>query len=492
MKKQKVLVMGGGPAGLSVAWKAIQYGFDVELFEAGNILGGLSATLARDGYRFDLGGHRLITHNQELLDQICMVAGDQFRVRQRKTQIVFKGNFLEQPLQMGDMLTKLNPLMMARCLLDFGLAWASNTVRATPDVSFEDWVVKRFGRTLYEIFFGPYTAKVWGCAPSDVSAEWAARRISVPSLWQLVRHMLPHRKKTKAKTLIKSYYYHDEGIGRVWERMGEDIVAQGGVIHLNHRVKKIATDGDQITHITVDTPDGPRMVAGDQVVSTIPLPALATSMEPALPPPVMEAVPHLRYRGILFLFIGIHADRVMDNDALYVPEPEYIFFRLEQPKLWSAGLVPAGKTSLCVEIAASEGDDLWNAPDEALLQWTLADLKRLGLVADAGMVDTFFVERCPDVYPVSAVDTEQHRQEILTHLAPFKNLHLCGRQGLFRYLNMDEVAEMGFIVAQNIASNQQVVDVDQLAREEEYLWLPGQERPSVANSPQSVARFSSA
>ena len=51
-----------------------------------------------------------------------------------------------------------------------------------PERSFEDWVVNRFGRVLFEIFFKSYTEKVWGMPTSEISADWAAQRIKGLSL----------------------------------------------------------------------------------------------------------------------------------------------------------------------------------------------------------------------------------------------------------------------------------------------------------------------
>jgi protoporphyrinogen oxidase len=471
MDGRSIVVMGGGPAGLSAAWKAIQHHFDVRLFEASGQLGGLSLTIERDGYRFDLGGHRFITRNQELLDDLRALAGDQFRERQRLTQILFQKHFFDHPLRMGDLLTNLNPLLTARCIVDYVLARAANRLHPRPDVSFQDWVSKRFGRRLHDIFFGPYTAKVWGSEPTRISAEWAARRINVPSLWQIIRQMLPRARTPDAKTLVKGYYYHDKGIGCLWERMGEDFVAHGGTIHLNSRVCQITTRGDQVAAIVIEAPDGRREVPCDILISTIALPDLVRMLWPQPPQMVLDAAARLGYRGIVFLFLCIDAERVMDNDALYVPEPEYLFFRVEQPKLWSRDLAPPGKTSLCLEIAATRGDTIWTTPDDELFHRAMVDLKRIGLLTNEHVVESYFVERCDVVYPLSEIDTEENRRHVLSYVSRFSNLHVCGRQGLFRYLNMDEVAEMGYAVVRNIVQQQDRIDLDVIAREEEYLWL---------------------
>ena len=58
---ETTLVLGGGPAGLTAGYLLGKLGRDVLVLEAEDQVGGLAKTVERDGYRFDLGGHRFFT-----------------------------------------------------------------------------------------------------------------------------------------------------------------------------------------------------------------------------------------------------------------------------------------------------------------------------------------------------------------------------------------------------------------------------------------------
>ncbi len=63
-----VVVLGGGPAGLTAAYLLSKHGKPVVVLESTEMLGGIARTEVRDGYRFDLGGHRFFTKVKEVDD----------------------------------------------------------------------------------------------------------------------------------------------------------------------------------------------------------------------------------------------------------------------------------------------------------------------------------------------------------------------------------------------------------------------------------------
>ena len=65
---QTTLVLGGGPAGLTAGYMLAREGLETIVFEADDQVGGIAKTVERDGYRFDLGGHRFFTKAKEVDD----------------------------------------------------------------------------------------------------------------------------------------------------------------------------------------------------------------------------------------------------------------------------------------------------------------------------------------------------------------------------------------------------------------------------------------
>ena len=69
----------------------------------------------------------------------------------------YDGHFFDYPLEPLNALAGLGPLRATLIALSY-LRSRLRPIR--PEVSFEDWVVNRFGRRLYETFFKAYTEKV--------------------------------------------------------------------------------------------------------------------------------------------------------------------------------------------------------------------------------------------------------------------------------------------------------------------------------------------
>ena len=141
------------------------------MLEAEDQVGGIAKTEVRDGYRFDLGGHRFFTKSKEVDDLWHEVMKEEFLKRPRMSRIYWRGKFLDYPLNGQDVIKKLGPVELTRCLLSY--MWAAITPNGRED-NLEQWVSNRFGKRLYSHFFKGYTEKVWGVPCTEVRAEWAA------------------------------------------------------------------------------------------------------------------------------------------------------------------------------------------------------------------------------------------------------------------------------------------------------------------------------
>jgi protoporphyrinogen oxidase len=309
---------------------------------------------------------------------------------------------------------------------------------------------------------------VWGVDPASIAAEWAPRRIMVGGLTSLLRALLiaEHRRPP---TTTRQYYYPRLGAGQLYEGMARRCVDAGATFLYGHRAEAVQVDPGRIT-VRAVSGQATRDLELDALISTAPLPDLISALRPAPPREICQAAQALRYRGIIFVFVRLNRGIALGWDALYVPEPQYTFFRVEEPRLWSTGLVPPGKSSLCFEIAASPGDAAWSATDEELVATCLADFARIGFVIPAREVEGFDVARRAHVYPMHLVGTGEARERCLEWLAGLgPRLQSVGRQGAFRYLDMDESLEMGWRAAGVVNGDD---PVPQMAQENRYLWDP--------------------
>src|SRR2546421_1017674 len=230
-----VLVLGGGPAGLTAGYLLAKAGKPVVVVEAEDQVGGLAKTVVDpEGYRFDLGGHRFFTKATEVDALWHEIMGDEFLKRPRMSRIYWNGKFLDYPLNGTDVIKKLGPVELMRAGLSY--LWAAVTKRNAPEDNLEQWVSNRFGKRLYELFFKSYNEKVWGVPTTEIRAEWAAQRIKGLSFFSAAKAAFVGNKGNKVKSLITQFHYPRYGPGQMWEKMTDDIVALGGEVRTESRV----------------------------------------------------------------------------------------------------------------------------------------------------------------------------------------------------------------------------------------------------------------
>ena len=134
------------------------------------------------------------------------------------------------------------------CTLSY---FRSRLVRRGNEQTFQDWVESRFGRRLYDAFFGPYTEKVWGIPGSEIRAEWAAQRIRNFSLAKAVLAILGLRRGADT-TLIEQFHYPRLGPGQMWEEVTRRVESSGIPVRLGHRVRKIRHESGFVRRIAVE------------------------------------------------------------------------------------------------------------------------------------------------------------------------------------------------------------------------------------------------
>ncbi len=425
-----VAVLGAGPAGLTAAYRLVERGLPVVCFEADDTVGGLARTVVRDGYRFDLGGHRFFTKSAEVEALWTQLLGPELLVRPRLSRIYWRGRFIEYPLRPADALAKVGPLELARCLASYARAQLR---RKRPPQSFEDWVSARFGRRLFELFFKTYTEKVWGVGTEELRAEWAAQRIADLSLWRAARSALPGGRGEEPKSLIEEFRYPRLGPGQMWEEMARRIERGGGELRLGAPVTGIELEGERVVAVRA----GGERVAVSAAISSVPLRTVAGVADPAPPSPVGAAATGLRYRDFLTVALVIEGEPPFPDNWVYVHDPEVRVGRIQNFRAWSPWMTPDPRRS-CVglEYFCFEGDDLWALPNEELVRLAGAELTSLGLVA-ADRLAGGHVVRVPKAYPIYDTEYARRVERIRAWVDGIANLQQIGRNGLHRYNNSD-------------------------------------------------------
>jgi protoporphyrinogen oxidase len=444
--------MGAGPAGLTAAYELSKHGVPVTVLEKDpSYVGGIARTAQHAGYRFDIGGHRFFSKNQEIEDLWTEILGDEMLTRGRLSRIYYQGRYFDYPLRATNALRNLGPLETVRCMASY--AWAKVHPYKDPR-SLRQWVTNQFGDRLFRMFFKTYTEKVWGTSTDEISADWAAQRIKGLDMWSLIKTTLLPRGRPKErgqviKTLIEEFRYPRLGPGQMWERVQKVLADGGQPVRLGRAVERIEWSDGKVTAVLA----GGEVFSGTDFVSTLPIRDLVEKLQPPAPEAVRRAAGSLNYRDFVTVALMIDRADVFPDNWIYIHEPGVQVGRLQNFKNWSPDMVPdPALTCIGLEYFCFEGDGLWESTDADLIALATRELAELGMVRPEEVLDGAVV-RMPKAYPVYDDHYQRHLDVVREwQEANLPNLHLAGRNGLHKYNNQDHSMLTALIVARNIAT----------------------------------------
>lgn len=445
------VVIGAGPAGLTAAADLAESGHSVTVLEKDpRYVGGIARTVEYKGYRFDIGGHRFFSKSAEVTGWWKRRLGDQLISVRRLSRIFYNGKFFDYPLKPANALFGLGFWTSFLCGLSYLKA---RTLPVQPEKSFSDWVSNRFGKRLFNIFFKTYTEKVWGMPCDQISADWAAQRIKGLSLFKAVWNALAPRRKGAGiiKTLIDEFQYPRLGPGQMWEKTRDDIIAAGSEIRMGETVTAINRIGQTvISVITRDAEGKEHDYAGSKFIVSMPLKEAVEAIQPPLPDHVLQAAGRLKYRDFLTVALVVNRTGLFPDNWIYVHDPDVKLGRIQNFNNWSTDMVPDKSTTcLGLEYFCFEGDHLWTAPDEELIELGRKEIAKLGLVKENEIVDGCVV-RMEKAYPVYGPGYDKDVAIIREALNELENMQPVGRNGMHKYNNQDHSMMTAMLARRNI------------------------------------------
>ncbi len=472
--KKHVVILGGGLAGLSCGYELVQRGHRITVLEREAHVGGMASSFIEDGDEYwtqDFGPHRFHSQDKNLIDHVRDILGDNVVTAQRLSRIVLFNKFFDYPLVASNVLKNMPRLLMVRAMLDYlWVRFCEKThIKRYSDLDFESWVTRRFGHTLYRVFFGQYTEKAWGMPPSQISADWASQRITLLSLWDTIKKTLFKPKSGDTpRTLVRSFIYPKfGGIGelpRGYARRIEES-GTGSQILTNAPAVKVLREGRRVIGIEYGK-HARHVIEGDEYVTTIPVTALAKALAPKAPAEVLQAADSLEYVSIVFVYLKLARPSVSPDSWVYLPEKHLTVHRISEFKNFSPHCAPKDKTLICAEITCRRGDEIWRASPERLQEIAEKDLISVGLIK-AGEVLGASIKKIPFAYPVYDLEYRKHLQPVMDYVSQLEGIFTTGRQGNFRYNNMDQSVEMGRKLGIEIATGE-AMDHAKVATGKEY------------------------
>lgn len=458
--KKDIIILGGGLSGLSSGCVLTNAGFKVSVYERDTVVGGLSKTMEKNGFRFDLGGHRFFTKDETINAFVRELMGDELVSVRRSSKIYMRDKYFDYPLKPLNAMFGLGLLTTAGILYDYVRETAKRMVRKKEIISLEDWVVGNFGRAMFDIYFKEYSEKVWGIDCSRISATWVAQRINGLSLATAIKNAFFKFSGRDLATLTDGFLYPSLGIGRLSDRLREEIEKSNDVF-IGTSVVSVNHKDFRVKSVSVRDRDQARTVPADEFISSIPVTKLINMLNPSPPARVLETAAKLKFRDLVVVAIMVDRARVTDQTWIYIPEQKIPFGRVHEPTNWSPAMAPPCKSLLVMEFFSFKGDAVWNMRDDRLTDLTVDNLVRLGFIDKREVLDSAVV-RVPNAYPLFEIGYRKHAEALHDYLGRFSNLHIAGRSGMFRYYNMDVAMRSGLETAEKVIRQTRPVDAVEL------------------------------
>ncbi len=441
-----VVIIGAGITGLDIAQRLLEKGFKVIILEKSQKVGGMCASFKYKDFILDYGPHKFYTQLPGVYDEFKRIVGKEYVEVKKRNSLRLLGKYFEFPVKFTQLMRGIPPLIAAKVARDVGFNTAKNVFKKKKIVTFEDYFIKGFGKTGYNLLFGDYARKVWG-DPQTLTEELARRRVPVGSIFDVIKNLVVQHKKDVS---AEYFYYPTYGYGVIAEKLSKMILKKGGKILFECSPKEIIVKDKKIHEIVYADKKGETFrLPCDIVVSSLSITELPSLVRPKVSKKVTDATKKLAFRSLVIAYVFLKKERVLKDNWIFFPEKEFVFNRVAEQKSFSDQTGPKGKTVITAEITCDFGDEMYNATDKELKEMIVADLEKAGLIQKEWVYD-FITRRAGRVYPVYTLDYKEQLKTILDELDEIENFYTVGRLGLFNYNNADHCIDMGKVTAELI------------------------------------------
>ena len=429
-KKHKIDILGGGPAGLSVAYFARKKGYDICIHEGSSTIGGNCRTIKIGEYSFDTGAHRFHDKIASITEEVKKLMGDDLKKINAPSKIYFDGRMIDFPLSFYSVMKNLKLSEILKIVAENFF----NVFKAKVEFkNFEELAYAKYGPTLSNLFLINYTEKLWGARANQLQTTISGNRLKNLNILSMIIEMII--KNRKVKHLEGSFYYPKYGYGSIFDSIARQI--DDANINLNSKVKKIYHEDKKIKEIELENG---RVLEVKYIVNTLPINSIIQMLDPLPSKNLIEIAENFKFRNLKICLMELDFPKLSNNASIYFPDDHIPITRIYEPKNRSPQMAPRDTTSLAIEVPYSQGDEISVLTDNEVIDVVKRTLIKEKLFKDSDVLNKRLID-IKNAYPILKVGIERNIGELVSFLQSFNNQKLIGRNVEFDYLHTHKIMD---------------------------------------------------
>lgn len=419
-------IVGAGPSGLTAAYQLLKAGQKVLLIDRDPRIGGLAKSYNYDGHIFDTGPKRFHTDDTVVLDFIEEITGGRIERIGRSTKVYFANNYFEWPLRSTD-LFKMPAGLAGRCLIEL---LQKRPIRDT--ASFHEYIYGKYGESLYQTFFKPYTQKFLRWDIEDIHSDWAStginrtvidKRIKSNTILDLFKSLLlPQKIETEF------LYPSTGGFGGFYETLLTTCQSFPDFhLMLNDTIVGLEEQGTKFSALTKSL----NSLSFDHLIWTGNLNDLSR---------LVLAENKVHYLNTIFYNVVCQENGVGKRKAqwIYISDGNRLVSRITCMKEFSGYTCQPGYYNFICEVTDSQQKPLYILEPTKYLAGLMDELLSMSFLKNLKAVEDVKINPVVDTYPIYHRDYHQTFAAVSRAVKNFSpRIHLLGRSGAFWYNNSD-------------------------------------------------------
>jgi protoporphyrinogen oxidase len=412
---QTVGIIGGGVAGLTAAYRLLQKGCRIRLFEAGPSMGGLVRTFKIGGEPIECFYHHVFTTDTATVRLIQELGlGDRLTWRPSTVGIFYDGRIY--PFVTPIDLLRFKPVgfidRVRLGLMGLYLRRQRDGSRYE-SVTAKEWIRRFAGQRNLDVVWGPLLRGKFGDLDSELVMTW---------LWNKIHLRFASRGAGPSQREVLGYLLGSFG---AWiEDIIERVRELGGELEAGSPVRRIVSDAGRVGLELGD--EGQEPVFFDAVVATV-----ASKVFQRIAPPLpdayaakLEAVP---YQDALCLVLTLKHP-LSSTYWLNINDRSIPFLAVVEHTNWIEPERYGGQHVVYFSNYLDKQSPLLRMDADELFSLYLPHIKRINPAFDESWISERWLFHGPDAQPVFTVGASSR---IPDHRTPVPNLYLANMSQIY-------------------------------------------------------------